>query len=69
MELEKCTFCGGKAILVSLSECSGYISCIGECGINTGRYWDDPMTEPKENRTKWQELATAAWNRRPDNAS
>lgn len=67
MELKECPFCGGKAILVPLSNSSGYIACIGKCDMKTGTYWDEPMKEPKENRTKWHDLATAAWNRRANN--
>lgn len=67
MELKNCPFCGGKAIFIPLSSCSGYIACVGTCGMNTGRYWDEPMTEQKENRAKWRDRALEAWNRRVNN--
>lgn len=64
MELKTCPFCGGKAILVTLSSCSGHIACIGDCGMNTQRFWSEPMTAPKESRKPWHELAVETWNRR-----
>ena len=63
-ELRPCPFCGGKSVLVPLASCHGYIACIGECGFHSGDYWDEPMTEKESNITKWNEIATKAWNRR-----
>jgi hypothetical protein len=63
-ELERCPFCGGESVLVPLSSCNGYIACVGECGIKTAKYWDEPMTSHESERTKWHETATKAWNRR-----
>ena len=63
-ELKPCPFCGGKSVLVPLASCHGYIACIGECGFHSGYYWDEPMAEKESNRTKWNEIATKAWNRR-----
>lgn len=68
-ELERCPFCLGKAILVPTSVCSGYISCIGECGMATKKFWDEPMSEPAESRKKWHEIAVEAWNRRVEDAN
>ena len=66
-ELEHCPFCLGRAVLVPTSVCSGHISCIGECGMETAKFWDSPMTSTESQRTKWYEIASAAWNRRPQN--
>ena len=63
-ELESCPFCGGIATLVATSTCSGYISCVGGCGMATHKFWDDPMSEPAEKRRKWHKIAAEAWNRR-----
>jgi hypothetical protein len=63
-ELEICPFCQGKATFVATSTISGYISCIGECKIKTAKFWDEPMTEPANERTKWYYAASKAWNRR-----
>lgn len=46
MELKPCPFCGGKAVLVPLAGCRGYVACIGVCGMQTGDFWDEPMTKP-----------------------
>jgi hypothetical protein len=62
-ELKACPFCGGKAVRVVTSTCSGYVYCAG-CDMATHKFWDDPMSEPEENRKKWHEVATMAWNRR-----
>lgn len=67
MELKPCPFCGGGAICIPLSGSSGHIACIGECGIKTGVYWDEPMTEPKESRRSWKDILAEKWNRRADN--
>ena len=65
-ELKPCPFCGGEAMLAATSSCSGLICCVG-CGMKTGKFWDEPMSSPEKERTKWHEIATAAWNRREDN--
>lgn len=62
--LKHCPFCGGIATAVATSSCSGYISCVGGCGMATNKFWDEPMSEPKERRRKWNEVAEEAWNRR-----
>jgi hypothetical protein len=62
-ELKPCPFCGGKSVCVATSTVSGYIYCSG-CDMATNKFWDDPMSEPAENRKKWHEVATSAWNRR-----
>ena len=67
-ELENCPFCGGKSILVPLASCHGFVACIGECGFRSGDFWDEPMTEEENDRMKWYEIATKAWNRRHINA-
>lgn len=67
MELKPCPFCGGKAYFIATSGVSGYIACIGDCGIHTGTFWDDPMTAPKDEREKWRDIAVRAWNRRVTN--
>lgn len=63
-ELKSCPFCGGTATLIATSTCTGYVSCVGECGMSTRKFWDVPMCEPVENRRKWHEIAAEAWNRR-----
>ncbi len=63
-ELKLCPFCGGKAVIVATSSCSGHIACVGECGMNTAKFWDSPMTAHESERKKWHEIATVAWNRR-----
>lgn len=63
-QLKLCPFCGGEAILVATSGCSGLIACIGECKIETSKFWDSPMTKRESERTKWHEQAVEAWNRR-----
>ena len=68
MELKPCPFCGSEAVIIPTSRCSGRIVCIGDCGIRTGKFWDEPMTEPEENQAKWRDLAIEAWNRRAENA-
>lgn len=63
-ELKPCPFCGGNAVFVAYSCCSGAIVCIGDCGIRTDKYWDDPMTDPPGERKKWKEVVKEKWNRR-----
>lgn len=63
-ELKPCPFCGGKAIFIHLATCHGEIACIGDCGFKSTDYWDEPMTNPREERVKWYTLAASAWNRR-----
>jgi Lar family restriction alleviation protein len=61
VELKKCPFCGGKAILemgeYSSSPC--YVIC-KKCGNRTRKYYTE------KDRTVTDE-AIAAWNRRVDN--
>ena len=64
MDLKPCPFCGGEAVLIPFSSCSGEIACVGDCRFETAKYWDDPMTAGENERTKWHEIATKAWNRR-----
>lgn len=68
-DLKPCPFCGGEAILVPHSTCSGEVACIGDCGCSTRTFWDDPMTGPAKDRKKWSDIATEKWNRRTDNAA
>lgn len=63
-QLKTCPFCGGKAILVTLSSCRGYVACIGDCGFKSADFWDEPMTGKERAEFKWNELATKSWNRR-----
>lgn len=63
MNLKPCPFCGGEAICVAHSICSGVIVCL-ECGFETKKYWDDPMTADKNERKGWKEIAYEQWNRR-----
>ncbi len=67
-KLKPCPFCGGEAEYIPLSSSCGRIACVGKCGMRTARFWDEPMTASKDERTKWYEVATSAWNRRADNA-
>jgi hypothetical protein len=62
--LKNCPFCGGESIFITLAPCHGYIACIGDCRFNSGDFWDEPMTEGENDRTKWNEIAAKAWNRR-----
>ena len=64
MELERCPFCGGEAIFVPHSGCSGQIACIGGCHFESGVYWDDPMTSEPEQRRSWKEIVAEKWNKR-----
>ncbi len=64
VELNHCPFCGGKTVLSPDSSCSGQIVCIGECKFKSAKYWDGPMTSPKEERKSWKKIAEEAWNRR-----
>ena len=66
-ELKPCPFCGGKAILVALSVCSGYIACIAECHFESAKFWDN-MLEHEEEK-KWFKKAIEAWNRRVNDAT
>lgn len=68
-ELKPCPFCGGEAILVPHSTCSGTVVCIGDCRFSSCKFWDDPMTDPAKDRKKWSDIATEKWNRRADNAA
>lgn len=63
-ELKPCPFCGGEAILVPHSPCSGTVVCIGDCCFSSCEFWDDPMTDPAKDRKKWNDIATEKWNRR-----
>lgn len=63
-ELVLCPFCGGKSVRVPTSTCSGHIACIGECGMKTAKFWDEPMTKNEGDRVKWYEVAAEKWNRR-----
>ena len=68
VELKPCPFCGGEAVLVPFSSCSGEIACIGDCNFESAKFWDEPMTNPREaERRKWYEIAAEKWNRRADN--
>ena len=69
MELKPCPFCGGKSWLIPTSGISGRIACIGDCGIETKQFWDEPMTAPREEREKWDVLAARKWNRRANDAA
>ena len=62
-ELKPCPFCGGEAIYIHTSTVSGYIHCIS-CHMATRKYWDDPMSEAADKRSKWCDIATEAWDRR-----
>ena len=64
MGLKPCPFCGGEAVLIPLSVCNGYVSCIGDCGIHTQKFWSESMSDSPEDRVSWKDLATEAWNRR-----
>lgn len=63
-ELRGCPFCGGQAVYIATSSCSGHIACVGDCRMRTDKYWDTPMTNGATERTKWHDVAAAAWNRR-----
>ena len=65
-ELKPCPFCGGEAVLVPTSTCSGYIACVGVCEMKTVKFWDEPMAVAEKERTKWHEIASVAWNRRAE---
>ena len=65
-ELKPCPFCGGEAVLAATSSCSGCISCVGECRMQTDTFWDEPMITSKDQRTKWSEIAEKMWNRRAE---
>ena len=62
MELKPCPFCGGEAILVPFSNCSGEIACIGDCHFESAKFWDNMLGHEAEK--KWSEKAIEAWNRR-----
>ena len=57
-----CPFCGGNAILVPHSVCSGTVECIGECGFKSAKFWDNMLNH--EQKEKWSDKAAKAWNRR-----
>lgn len=61
-ELKKCPFCGGDAVLVATSVCSGFVSCVGDCKIATSKYWDTMLNH--ETKEKWSDKVIKAWNRR-----
>lgn len=61
--LKPCPFCGGNAVLIAYSTCSGAVGCV-KCLFRSDKYWDEPMTSPKDERKKWKEVAAEAWNRR-----
>ena len=67
-ELKPCPFCGGKSIHIATSTISGFIYC-SKCEFSSCKFWDDPMSEPAENRKKWHEIAEKAWNRRAEDAT
>ena len=54
--LKPCPFCGGQAVFVPLSTCSGYIACV-DCNIAI------------KNGETWDEKAAKMWNRRCENAT
>ena len=64
ISLETCPFCGGESIPIATSSCSGIIACIGDCGIQTEKFWDEPMTQNESERVKWYIVAARKWNRR-----
>lgn len=61
-EMKKCPFCGGEAILIPTSRCSGYIACVGKCGIETSKFWDNLLEHEAEK--SWKEKALEIWNKR-----
>ena len=61
-ELKPCPFCGGEAVLVSHSVCSGEIACVGDCNFTSAKFWDNMLNHEVEK--KWTEKAIEAWNRR-----
>lgn len=61
-KLKPCPFCGGQSVFADLAKCHGYISCVGECKITTGDYWDNIAEH--EVKKSWKEKAMEAWNRR-----
>lgn len=63
IELKPCPFCGGEAVLIATSNCSGYVSCT-RCGIKTNKYWDESMSMPEKERKKWYTYVAKLWNRR-----
>lgn len=65
-ELKPCPFCGGEAVLVATSSCSGHISCVGECKMQTGTFWTTPVFVQESQREKWFYIATEMWNRRAE---
>lgn len=64
LELLPCPFCGGKAVLVPFSICSGKIACVGDCRFESAKYWDNMLNHDEK---KWSEKAIEAWNRRASN--
>lgn len=60
--LKPCLFCGGQAVFVPLSTCSGYIACV-DCNIAIKTVWDDRLNRIKNGET-WDEKAAKMWNRR-----
>jgi hypothetical protein len=61
-KLKLCPFCGGKAVLVPLSICSGMIACVGSCRFESAKFWDNLLDH--EVKKNWTEKAAEAWNRR-----
>lgn len=61
-ELKQCPFCGGEAVLLPLSGCSGKIACIGDCNFESAKFWDNMLNHEVDKA--WSEKAAEAWNRR-----
>lgn len=60
--LKPCPHCGGEAVLCATSSCSGFISCVGDCRIETGKFWDTLLEH--EVKESWKTKAIKLWNRR-----